>query len=108
MLHTQGNGKLIAPQTRHHILGAHAAGQALPHPVQQLVTDVVTQGFVHLDELIEVQQQKGLLIPTAAGLQHGVAEAIAEQCPVGQIRERVVIHQVFYVFLGPLLVKPPM
>ena len=81
----QHQHKLIAPQARQDIALAHTRLQPLGHLHQQRIAHGVTQAVVDLLEVVQVQQQHGPTLSAAGGRQHGVAQLVQQQAPVGQV-----------------------
>ncbi len=86
--------ELVAAETGEHVRAAQLLGEPRPHLHQEPVPDVVPEAVVDLFELVQVQEQEGLL-PACSGqlsLDLGVESAPTRQ--TGQIIGRRLPPQV--------------
>jgi len=98
----QEHRELVPAQARYQVLGPHALPQAFGHFLQQPVAGGMSQGVVDPLEAIEVQEQHGHAVAMALGAFQGLLQAGAEQQPVGQAGQGVVMRQVAEAVAGLL------
>ena len=60
------------------------------------------EGVVDDLEAVEVQEEDGEPLVVAVRLRHGERQAVVEEQPVGQVRQRIVKGEVLDLLLGPL------
>ena len=82
------DGELVAADAGDGVADAHARAQPLADRHEQVVAGVVTEAVVHGLEVVEVDEQHRHRL--VAPLLERVVEAVPEQRPVGELRERVV------------------
>ena len=83
----------VAAQTRHRVAAARRLAQAPGELEQQLVAHRMAQRLVDVLEPVEVEHQHGQVVAVVLGSRDRVRAAIAQQQPVGQAREGVVMAQ---------------
>ena len=90
----QHHHKLVPALPGHGVVFVHAGAQAVRYLQQQRVSPVVALGFVQGLEVVQIKQQQGTtaLMPGTGG--QGLLQAIHQQAPVGQARQRVVEGEV--------------
>jgi len=84
----QDDREFVAAQTRDRIGIAQATADASGRLLQQDVAHVVPQCVVDLLELVEIDQQECQEEVGTPGLDDLLAQAVEEQPPVGQLRQR--------------------
>jgi len=91
--------KLVATQTCDEISVSDAAPDAGSHGLQQLVADMMSERVVDALELVDVDiEQSELLAP--AGILELAFDLVAEQHPVRQIGQRIVMREVSDLLIG--------
>ena len=87
------DGELVAGNARHGIAGAHAGLQAARRLLQQLIAAGMAERVVHQLEFVEIHEQHAELRAVTARLHDHLGEAVGEQRPVGQPRQRVELRE---------------
>ena len=95
--------ELVAAEARHGVLRPHHALEALGDLAQHLVAGAVAERVVDALEAVEVEEVDGGGRIAVAPGEH-VAQAVAEQRPVGQAGERVVQGQALELDLHALAI----
>ena len=90
----QEDQELVAAVTADGVRLADARHQALRDRAQDLVADGVTERIVDVLETIAVEEQDRDAAAVAARQRDGAGEAIVQEQPVRQVRQRVVFGQV--------------
>ena len=96
----QDDRELVAAVARDRIRLPNAALQALRNLEQQRVGDAVSERVVDGLEAIEIDEQNGHVAAGAFRRQQAQFQALDEQTPVRQLRQRVVIGLELDLFLG--------
>jgi len=99
------NRELVAAEAGDRVAVAQTIGQPRGDGLQHAVTDIVAQRVVQCLEMVQIEKQHGAVLPGACAGGDGVMEAIHQQAPVGQMRERVVEREEFDLRLGTLAIR---
>ena len=91
--------ELVAAEPRDHVGIADTAPEAGGHQLQQLVADMMSEQVVDALEFVDVDIEQCEL-PAAAGHLQLVLDPFAEQHPVRQVGERVVMRQMRDLLVG--------
>ena len=96
--------EFIAAEPCHHVAGPHALAQAHGGLLQQCVTGLVAQRVVDHFEMIQIDEQhrKARVLVRAADQ---CIQPLTQECPVGQLGERVVGRQVTNALIGDLALR---
>ncbi len=93
------DGKLVAADPRNEIGLPHAALETGGHGFQQFIADVMSERVVDALEFVDVDiEQRELFAP--AGFPQLAFDLLAEQHPVRQVGQRVVMRQVRDLLVG--------
>ena len=93
--------ELVAAGPRDRVGVAQVRGEALRDALQHLVAGGVAERVVDLLEAVKVEEQQPEVAAAAPRAQHRLVQPVAEQRPVGQARERVVLRQERQLVLLP-------
>jgi len=85
--------ELVAPHARHCVGLPHAGAQAVCDPLEQRVARRVPQGVVDALEAVKVDERHGDQRAGPPRVRAGLLEPVAEEQPVRQARQRVVVGQ---------------
>ena len=91
--------EFVAAQPRHGVALADARGEALADDLQHLVADVVAEAVVDQLEIVEVDERHAARAAVAVGDAQSLLQPIAQQVPVGEPGERIVVRLVLELFL---------
>ncbi len=98
----QQDHELVPAEPGHRVHGSDALLQGLAHGYQQFVPGLVPQGIVDGLELVQVQEEHGVLHARAApGPFQGPVQPVHEQGPVGLPGQLVVEGVLVQHLLGP-------
>ena len=86
------DGKFVAAKPRNDVGFPQTASQALRHGLQQFVAALMSERVVDALEFVEVQIEHRELLAAPDALQR-LLELLAEEQPVGQVSQRVVVRQ---------------
>ena len=86
--------EFIAPLPADRVAAAHARPQSIRDGLQQAVADRMAQGIVNVLETIHVQKKQCQLALATAGQRYCLFQSVAQQYPVGQIGQTVVLGQI--------------
>ena len=89
----QQHHKLVATQAGHGVLFAHVGPQPLGNADQQCIAHAMSHRVVHGFEVVDVRKQQAEWLTLAFGLRQQLVQAVGQQRPVGQGRERVDVRQ---------------
>ncbi len=105
----QDDGEFIAALAADGVLLAQHLDEFLRDVAQQRVAGRVPQGVVDLLELVEVDEHQGDLFLAPGGGRERLRDAIAQQHPVGQSGQRIVVREMLQLRLpfghGPLRIE---
>ncbi len=93
------HGKFVAAKPRDQISGLDAAPDPSCDGLQQLVADMVSERVVDALEFVDVDIEQGELF-AADGVLQLALDLLAEQHPVGQVGERIVMREMRDLFVG--------
>jgi hypothetical protein len=96
----QDHGEFVAAESRYGVCGTHAGAQTTGDLLEHGIADGVPQAVVDGLEVIQIDEHQAELTLVTRCLGHGMFQAVAEQGPVGQTGEDIVMRQE----LHPLLV----
>ena len=96
----QQHDEVVAAQAGHGVIGLEVADQALRHGHQHLVAHLVAKRLVDVFEVVHVQVHHRGVVVVALGRRQGHFGAVKQQGAVGQVGERVVVHQPLDAGLG--------
>ncbi len=88
-----GKNEFITAQPRQGINAPHDAIQSPRHLAQQLVADTVTQRIVDALEMIQVEKNDGNFSLLALGSRQHLHKTFAQQAPIRQSGQHIVIGQ---------------
>ena len=94
------NRELVTAEAGGRVSGAHAAQQPLPDGDEQFIAGDVAEAVVDGLELVEVAEQDRDVGAGRLGARERLTQPIAQQGPVGKLRERVVQRLVDRVLNG--------
>ncbi len=95
----QQHDEFVAAQARQRIAFAQAGGQLPRHLLEEQVAHMVAEGVVDVLEAVQVDEQHRQLLARARAADHRMLQAVVEQQPVRQRRERIVVGQVVELVL---------
>ena len=93
------DGEFVAAEPRRHVGFLEAAAQALGDRLQQLIADRMAERVVDALELVDVDIEHGQLLARPYRLER-LFQPLAEQDPVRQFGQRVVMRQMRDLLLG--------
>ena len=91
--------KLVAAEPRDQIGLAEATPDAASHRLQQFIADMVSERVVDALELVDIDIEQGELLAGTGSLQFAF-DLFAEQHPVRQVGQRVVMREVRDLLVG--------
>ena len=100
----QADHEFVAAKSCGGVAFPQAGAQAHGHGFEQLVADMMAERVVDMLEVVEIEHHHRHLILVAARLRDIVAQAILEQDPVRQARQRIVQRHVPDPYFGFLAI----
>src|SRR5258708_25586330 len=97
--HGLNDGKLVAAEPGDEIVLSDTVFDPLGHSLQQFVADMMSERIVDALELVDVDIKQGELLVPAGSLERAL-DLLAEQHPVRQVGQRVVMRQMRDLFVG--------
>ena len=85
--------KFVAAQPRNEIRLSETTAEASGHGFQQLIADRMAECVVYALEMIKIEVQQRQVLALMNPLER-LVELLAEQHPIGQVGERIVVRQV--------------
>ena len=98
----QHEAELVAPDARHRAEVAHRRGEAARRPAEQLVPVGMAARVVDALELVDVEQHHRHRPTVAACLVDLARERLLEAAVVGEVGQRVAVHQLLEAALARL------
>ena len=94
------HGEFVAAHARDGVLLAQHGAQPRADDLQQLVAEGVAEGVVDDLEAVEIEEHHRHGMLGAAGVGERHRQPVAEQTPVRQSRQRIVVRLILDLFLG--------